>query len=103
MGGFDIHPKYHKAHASGEPMTIRGKTFIRRHEVYHLVISDFLELQEFQGKMGFAVSANQEKLSDITALLQSVDEWQAYDWWVSNYELRRRRWVRRHSSNNSTG
>ncbi len=81
-------------------MTIRGKTFLRRHEVYHLVISDFVELQEFQEKIGFSVSSKKEKLSDIMVLLGGVDPWKGYEWWVSNCELRRKRWVRRQTIGN---
>ncbi len=94
-----IHPKYHKTHSAGESMTIRGKTFVRKHEVYHLVIGDFSELVDFQEKIGFSIPAKKEKLSDIIRILTSADSWEAYEWWVSHYDLRNRRWIK-HPENN---
>lgn len=86
--------RFRTTHKAGEPMTIRGRTFIRKNEVRHIVIFTKDSLQRYHERIGFSIPEKMAKLSDMIAVSTSMSRAEGYDWFVSHYESRNRRWYR---------
>ncbi|MDA4135843.1 MAG: hypothetical protein OK449_02435 [Thaumarchaeota archaeon] len=83
-----------RTHEVGEPMTIRGRTFIRKHEVRHLQLRGQNHAETFQARIDFSIPAKKQKLADFIWISKSLTMTDGYAWFVSHYELRNRRWIR---------
>jgi intein-encoded DNA endonuclease-like protein len=90
-----IQSSYRLTHKAGEPMTIRGRTFIRKHDVQHLILRGSGAPQVFETAVGFSISAKRDKLADLVWLSANLDSAEGYRWFVTHYEQRRRRWVKK--------
>ncbi|MDV3292712.1 MAG: hypothetical protein LYZ70_00395 [Nitrososphaerales archaeon] len=77
----------------GESMTIRGNTWVRKHDVCHLIIRRQGSIKKFFVRVGFRNRAKQGKLGDLISLL-SLPQRQRYDWFVNHYAKRGRRWYK---------
>ncbi len=83
---------------AGQPMEIRGRTYFRKHDVFHVEIIDASSIQKFAELVGFSIPQKEEKLRDLLAIMSTLDEWDRYEWFTEMYERIGRKWVRRSAS-----
>lgn len=83
-----------RTHEAGEPMTIRGNTFVRKQEVRQLQLRGQNVAEVFQAQIDFSIPAKKNKLADLIWISKSLSMREGYAWFVSHYEVRNRRWVR---------
>ena len=95
LASLGIRSRFKTTHLAGEPMKIRGKTFVRKYDVRHLVITRANDVQQFNTMVGFAIPRKREKLEDMAEILDSMTRWEGYDWFVGHYELRDGRWIKK--------
>jgi intein-encoded DNA endonuclease-like protein len=91
---FGISSSDFKTHETGEEMTIRGRTFVRRHAVHQLRITKKSDIRLFQTHVDFSIPAKKQKLEDLIRITRDLDRADGYRWFLSHYELRSRKWVR---------
>jgi intein-encoded DNA endonuclease-like protein len=91
---------HQRTHAVGEKMTIRGKTFVRKRDVHHLRIVSDDSVQTFQGNVGFSIPVKKQKLDDLIWIRGNLDPEKGYEWFISHYELRNSRWIRKSQQSN---
>jgi len=90
-----VRSSFTTTHLRGELMTIRGRTYLRKSEVYHLVIVRMSDVERFHRSVDFAIPDKHEKLQDMVRIVTTMDRCNAYDWFVSHYERRHRRWKKK--------
>ena len=90
-----IRSRFTTTHRAGEPMVIRGKTFVRKNDVRHLLITRARDVQEFNARVGFSIPRKKERLEDMARTLESMNRWDGYAWFVAHYQLRDGRWTRK--------
>ncbi len=95
LNSLGIHSAYITTHPSGEPMTIRGDTFVRRHEVRQLVIVRDADVQIYNTAVGFSIPQKRQKLREMIMIRTGMTPANAYSWFLSHYERRNGRWIRR--------
>lgn len=88
-----IRSSVHRTNKKGGLMTIRGKTFVRRHDVLHLLIRGFSQVRRFSERVGFSNSVKSEKLEDILAL-EKMTPGDRYAWFTTHYHKEGRKWVK---------
>jgi len=93
LGELGITGKVRKTNRAGGKMTIRGKTWVRRHDVYHLIISTHEQIKRFLRLVGFSNRSKLEKLGDLVAMIGMPPK-QRYPWFRDNYRRNGRKWVR---------
>jgi intein-encoded DNA endonuclease-like protein len=77
----------------GGLMTIRGRTWVRRNDVCHVVIRRYQSIRQFFSLVGFNNAAKQTRLKDLIFLLGLVPD-ERFDWFVNHYRRMGRRWYR---------
>ena len=77
----------------GQSMTIRGKTWVRRHDVFHVTITSSDMVQCFGDLVGFRNTTKAEKLSDLLFVLE-LKPVERYDWFVSHYRKEGGKWLK---------
>jgi len=90
-----------KTHDAGEPMTIRGNTFHRKKEVRQVQLRGKNVAEVFQARINFSIPVKKTKLADLIWISRSLSTADGYNWFVSHYELRNKRWVRNMHANPS--
>lgn len=78
----------------GGSMTIRGITWVRKHDVNHLVIGEQKSVRKFFAVVGFTNPTKKEKLRDLVSLMELPPE-QRFNWFVKHYERKGRRWYKK--------
>ena len=91
LRGLGIESSSHTTNKKGETMTIRGRTWIRRNDVQHLVITREKSVRRFLASVGFEDRRKAEKLRDLVSLFPLTPA-ERYDWFVRNYTRTGRRW-----------
>lgn len=76
----------------GGIMTIRGRSYIRRKDVWHVFIKRKKGIQRFSQMVGFWNERKASRLSDVVRLLD-LPPAERYRWFVANYAKRGRYWV----------
>jgi len=74
-------------------MRMRGRTFVRRHDVYHLATRSQESIRRFSKEIGFANAGKASRLSDFVALLGLSPE-ERYRWFMASYVKLGRKWTR---------
>jgi hypothetical protein len=80
---------------AGQPMEIRGRTYIRKRNVFHVRVDETDSVKSFQDRVGFSIPEKKEKLADLVAMMSISDEWDRYDRFIDLYEKKGRKWMRR--------
>ena len=83
-----------RTNRKGGKMTIAGKTWTRRRDVYHLYLKGFDRAKRFQGQVGFWNPQKAIKLADLVAL-EKMPPRARYGWFVTHYTKRGRKWVKK--------
>ena len=94
LKSFGLHFGLRSTNKNGQLMTIRGKTFIRRHDVYHLYAESTAEVRRFRELIGFKNQTKRRKLDDLVAVADMVPRVR-FDWFVLHYEKKGRKWVKK--------
>lgn len=74
-------------------MTIRGKTWIRRSDVFHFVVISKDAVVRFNESVGFRNGVKAEKLRDLVSLIRKPPG-ERYGWFMAHYRKRGRKWVK---------
>ena len=90
---FAIRSVLRRTNKAGESMTIRGRTWIRRNDVYHLVVTGGVGIKTFRKTVGFHNPAKAQKLKDLVRLIGMRPD-ERYVWFQTRYERRGRKWVK---------
>jgi len=77
----------------GGIMTIRGRSFVRKHDVWHLCIRRLEDIPRFSRKVGFANARKAGKLRDAVGMLR-LSPHDRCAWFLDHYAKRGRFWVR---------
>ena len=85
---------FRRTNRKGGKMTIAGKTWTRRHDVYHLSVMGFDRVRRFHDQVGFWNPQKATKLADLVAL-GKMPPGERYGWFVTHYTKRGRKWVRK--------
>ena len=88
-----IHSAVRKTNKKGGNMTIRGRTWIRRQDVYQIVVHGFAAVDSFHKLVGFRNRTKAEKLRDLVNL-RAIAPTERYAWFVAHYRKVKRRWIR---------
>ena len=88
-----IQGRFRTTNKKGGKMTIRGKTWTRRHDVHHLASYRFEDVRRFHKLVGFRNSTKAEKLRDLIKFM-GMPPRERYHWFVSRYRKDGRKWVR---------
>ena len=91
--GLGIRSRIRATNKRGQTMTIRGKTWIRKHDVFHCIVNGWADGAMFQEVVGFRNKAKAEKLGDLISLRNKPPH-SRYDWFTANYAKRGRKWLR---------
>ncbi|MDE1852963.1 MAG: hypothetical protein KGI38_04345 [Thaumarchaeota archaeon] len=83
----------HRTNKKGGEMTIRGRTWIRRHDVYHFVVQKSKDVFEFYMRIGFRNGPKAEKLEDLIGL-QKRSPSERYAWFMAHYRKEGHKWVK---------
>jgi len=81
-----------RTNEAGTKMRIRGRTWIRRHDVYHVVIGRRASLDRFHLLIGFHNRVKAQKLRDAIRMGNMVANVR-FAWLLARYEKKGRRWV----------
>ncbi len=93
LAEMDIDTTTRVTNRKGEPMTIRGRTWIRKRDVHHVLIARNKSRRRFIEVVGFRNPAKQEKLGDL-AYMHRLTPRERYSWFVNHYKKNGRRWYR---------
>lgn len=86
-----------RTNKAGQPMTIRGKTSIRKNNVYHFLLRGVSRCARFREEIGFNINGKREKLEDLLWLMRTKNPSDRYAWFVANYAFINRRWIKNHN------
>jgi len=75
-------------------MTIRGRIWIRKHDVYHLSIQTQVGVKAFHRLIGFRIPAKARKLADFVRMIE-MSPGERYTWFRVRYEKKGRKWARK--------
>jgi len=93
ISGYGLHGRVKRTHRAGEAMTIRGRTWVRRNAVYHLVLQGVSYARVFQNKVGFRNPGKTRKLADLITVMEMAPE-ERYAWFTTHYRKEGWKWVR---------
>lgn len=93
LAAFIIKTSIRTTNKKGGMMTIRGRTWVRRRDVHHVVISERESGERFYKHVRFKNRLKQQKLDDLVSLLP-LSPRERYDWFVIHYIKRGRRWLK---------
>jgi len=96
MLSFGLHSRFVTTHKAGDPMTIRGRTFIRRRDVQHLIVTRRADIELFHERVGFSIPEKKTKLDDMIIMRRQMSQKDGYSWFVSNYENLNHKWTKRY-------
>jgi intein-encoded DNA endonuclease-like protein len=88
-----LHPHLRRTNKAGQSMTIRRKTWIRKHDVYHVVMTIMPEIKKFQKIVNFRIPAKHQKLADMIRMFKMRPD-ERYVWFQARYARKGRKWVR---------
>jgi intein-encoded DNA endonuclease-like protein len=88
----DISTNRHVTNRKGGVMTIRGRSFVRKNDVWHLTISGFPSIRRFAEVAGFRNERKASKLSDCIILISLAPE-ERIRWFLAHYVKIGRHWV----------
>jgi DNA endonuclease len=94
LSSLGIHSLFRITHSIGEPMTIRGKTFIRKHEVRHLIIARRRDVENFNSSVGFSIPDKKDKLAEMIEIRRNMTGDEGYQWFTTHYHKINHKWVR---------
>ena len=89
-----IRPGLHRTNKAGQKMTIRGQTWIRKHDVYHLQISKNDEIMRFRKVIGFRNPTKADKLASLVRMIP-MEPKERFVWFIARYARQGRRWLRK--------
>ncbi len=95
--------QFHQTNRKGSLMVVRGKTYVRRHAVYHLTTRTLGSLEKFERIIGFRIPAKHQRLVDSIYLLNINDEGERTLEFDKRYERIGRRWVPKANKSNLSG
>jgi intein-encoded DNA endonuclease-like protein len=84
-----------KTNKEGGTMEIRGRTYLRKRDVYHVEINNLNHVRAYGDQVGFSVPQKNEKLRDLLTIMTTLDPKERYEWFTSNYEKVGHRWLRK--------
>jgi intein-encoded DNA endonuclease-like protein len=93
LSNLGIYGNVRRTNKQGTRMTIRGKTWIRKRDVYHLVVCRNDMVVKFRDKIGFHNSIKAEKLQDLVGLLPETPS-ERYVWFMAHYRKEGHKWLR---------
>jgi len=85
---------FRRTNRRGGKMTIAGRTWTRRRDVYHISVTGFDQVKRFRDEVGFWNPQKANKLADLVAL-GKMPPGERYSWFVTHYTKRGRKWVRK--------
>ena len=88
-----IKTKIRRTNRRGEVMSIRGRSWIRKRDVYHCVVLGWVQVRSFCSLVGFHNEVKAEKLKDLIRIGSKSPE-ERFDWFMAHYEKRGRKWVK---------
>jgi intein-encoded DNA endonuclease-like protein len=88
-----IRASLHRTNRAGGFMNIRGKTWIRKRDVYHLAVDRHEDIRSFQECIGFHIPAKARKLEDLV-LMMKMKPAERFVWFLANYVQNGRKWVK---------
>ena len=83
----------HRTNKAGQSMTIRGRTWIRRHDVYHIQITKDEEIAKFRDEIGFRIPTKADKLTSLVEMIPMEAE-ERFVWFTARYAKKGRKWLR---------
>lgn len=86
-------PHLRVTNKEGRTMTIRGRTWVRRKNVYHLTIGGIGQVRRFRALVGFRNRTKAGKLDDLL-LMSQMGPQRRFAWFTSRYRKEGRKWVR---------
>lgn len=98
LSGMAIKSSIRITNKVGQPMTIRGKTWFRKHDVFHLVIRKRESVRRYFALVVFRNRKKREKLKDLVAIMGLTPD-RRFDWFVEHYERTGRRWCKKDRQN----
>jgi intein-encoded DNA endonuclease-like protein len=84
-----------RTNKAGQPMEIRGRSYFRKHDVFHVEIMNLGSVKAFCELVGFSIPQKENKLKDLLAIMSTLDESDRYEWFTGRYEKVGRKWVHR--------
>jgi intein-encoded DNA endonuclease-like protein len=80
---------------AGQAMVIRGRTFYRKRDVYHVEITSSDCVKAFQAHVDFSIPEKKRKLADLISLISISDPIDRYQAFTMDYRRIGRKWFRR--------
>lgn len=93
LNAMNIESSIRITNRAGTSMTIRSKTWKRKHDVYHVIINGPRLAERFCNEIGFSNSAKRLKLRDLVRAFRLPPE-KRFPWFAKQYERRGRRWMK---------
>ncbi len=88
-----FHPRLRCTNRAGGAMMIRGRAWIRRHDVYHILLTRSSEIGRFKQEIGFENPTKSQKLKDLL-LMVPLPPKKRYVWFRAHYAKKGHKWVR---------
>jgi intein-encoded DNA endonuclease-like protein len=88
----DVGTNRHVTNRKGGVMIIRGRSFVRKKDVWHLTISGLASIRRFAEVAGFWNDRKASKLSDCITLISLAPE-ERIRWFLAHYVKIGRHWV----------
>jgi intein-encoded DNA endonuclease-like protein len=83
----------HRTNRAGQVMTLRGKSWIRRHDVYHVMVTREPQIRLFKRKVGFRNPMKADKIESLVRMIPMTPR-DRFAWFTELYARRGRRWIR---------
>ncbi len=93
LATFGLAGRRRRTNKRGQTMTIRGRTWIRRNDVYHATLNSMPKVLKFKENIGFRNRAKSEKLNDLVCAMQLKPS-ERYGWFTARYEREGRKWTK---------
>ncbi len=93
LAGLGIRAAIRATNKAGSRMTIRGRTWIRKHDVFHVVITSVGDIKAFGSRVGFRNSSKATRMKDVVRMTGMTPA-DRYVWFQARYEKVGRRWLR---------
>ena len=91
--GLGIESAIRRTNRRGQKMTIRGRTWTRRHDVFHCVIGRWEDVDKFSRTVNFENKTKAEKLADLIRLGKQTPR-ARYAWFTAHYQKKGHKWLK---------
>jgi hypothetical protein len=86
----------HRTNRAGQVMTLRGRSWTRRYDVYHVLVTGEPQIRLFNKKVGFRNPSKADKLESLIRMMPMTTS-DRFDWFTARYTRTGRRWLRSQS------